>query len=136
MTAACAAGILIGLARQVNGRLSLVTSPLVASTWSHLIGLFALSAAGIWLGNLFPHGSAEAPWYTYLGGPLSVAYVVCGSWSIVRIGAARTALLIVSGQLASGVAIDIAHSLHSSSWLLFLGVVLICIGVVLMQDRQ
>ena len=58
---ACLAGVLVGVSRQVNGRLSLSTSPLVASFWNHLVGLAALTLAGLAMGGLFPPGAGEAP---------------------------------------------------------------------------
>ena len=43
---AFAAGLLVSLSRQLNGRLALATSPLVSSFWNHAVGLAALALAG------------------------------------------------------------------------------------------
>ena len=37
-------GVLVSLSRQVNGRLSLSNSPLIASLWNHLVGFVVLTA--------------------------------------------------------------------------------------------
>lgn len=124
------------MSRQINGRLSLSTSPLIASTWSHIVGFVFLSALGILVGGLFPPGIVSAPWHAYLGGVFSVLYVVGGSLAIVRIGAAHTALLVVGGQVISGAVLDVLYAAHIPSWELCAGVVLIVVGVVLIQQQR
>ena len=136
ISAACSAGILVGMSRQINGRLSLSTTPLIASACSHIIGFVGLSAFGISLGGLFPPGAVSAPWYAYLGGMFSVLYVLSGSWVIVRIGAAHAAFLIVSGQMLSGVVLDIFQAANGQSWELGVGIALILIGIALVHRRQ
>lgn len=88
---ACLAGVLVGVSRQVNGRLSLSTSPLIASFWNHVVGFVALSILGLSVGGLIPAGAADAPWHAYLGGSIGVVFVAAGSWLIARIGAVNTA---------------------------------------------
>ena len=39
------AGVLVGLSRQLNGRLSLSTTPLISSFWNHAIGFALLGGA-------------------------------------------------------------------------------------------
>ncbi|MCR9134938.1 MAG: DMT family transporter [Alphaproteobacteria bacterium] len=90
----------------------------------------------ILLGGLFPLGVTSAPYHAYLGGVFSVLYVVGGSWAIVRMGAANTALLVVCGQVQSGVVLDIMDVEHIPNWELFSGVVLILGGVVLIQRQR
>jgi bacterial/archaeal transporter family-2 protein len=132
---ALAAGALVSLSRQINGRLALATSPLIASFWNHLVGFAALSLLGIFIGGLIPPGAADAPWFAYLGGPLGVVFVAAGSWLIARIGAANTALLVISGQMVSGVALDLLTGVPTTLWVVGLGVLLIMGGVLLMQRR-
>lgn len=70
---ACLAGVLVSLSRQLNGRLSLSTSPLKASFWNHIVGFCVLSVLALVLGQtLLPAGAADVAWYAYLG--LSVLY--------------------------------------------------------------
>ena len=133
---ACAAGLLVGLSRQLNGRLSLSTSPLITSFWNHLVGCVALTVLGLALGGLWPEGAADAPWYAYLGGPIGVVFVALSSWFVARIGAVNTALLIIGGQMIGGLALDLVQSGKLSLWLSGLGVLLIMAGMVVAQGRR
>lgn len=127
------AGVLVAVSRQINGRLSLSTSPLIASFWNHIVGFVALTALGLALGGLIPPGAADAPWHAYLGGPIGVVFVAAGSWLIPRIGAVNTALLVIGGQMVSGVALDLLRDAPMTLWASALGVVLILAGMALTQ---
>jgi transporter family-2 protein len=129
------AGVLVGVSRQINGRLSLSTSPLIASFWNHAVGFAALTALGLFVGGLIPPGAADAPWYDFIGGPIGVVFVAAGSWLIARIGAVNTALLVIGGQMVSGVALDLLRTVSPNLWASALGVVLILGGVALTQRR-
>ena len=133
---AALAGVLVGVSRQVNGRLSLSTSPLVSSFWNHLVGFALLTVIGLGLGGLLPPGIAAAPWYAYLGGPLGVVFVAAGSWLIPRIGATNTALLIIGGQMISGVALDLLSTSPRPVVASAIGIALILAGMVLTQRRR
>ena len=130
------AGLLVGLSRQLNGRLALSGSPLIASFWNHLVGFIALTALGLAIGGLLPAGAADAPWHAYIGGPIGVVFVASGSWLIPRIGAVNTALLVIGGQMVSGVLLDLARGAPSTLWASTLGVVLILGGMALTQRRR
>lgn len=129
------AGLLISLSRQINGRLSLSTSPLAASFWNHAVGLGALTLAGFFIGGIFPPGAENAPWWAYLGGPLGVVFVASGSWLIVRIGATNTALLVIGGQMVTGIALDLLTGHTPVLWASALGVLMIIAGVWISQKR-
>lgn len=133
---AITAGILVGLSRQLNGRLALSTSPLVASFWNHAIGFVFLSGLGLALGNLLLPGAANTPWWAYLGGPVGVVFVASGSWLIARIGAVNTALLVIGGQMVSGVVLDLLRGAPITLWASAFGVVLILAGMALTQRRS
>jgi transporter family-2 protein len=130
------AGVLVGVSRQVNGRLSLSTSPLVSSFWNHVVGFGLLTAIGLGLGGLFPASAAAAPWYAYVGGPLGVVFVAAGSWLIPRIGATNTALLIIGGQMISGVALDLLSAAPRPILTSAIGVAMILGGMALTQRRR
>jgi transporter family-2 protein len=130
------AGILVGVSRQLNGRLSLSTSPMVASFWNHIVGFAVLTVLGIALGGLVPEGARDTPWFNFIGGPIGVIFVAAGSWLLVRIGAANTALLIVGGQMISGVALDWFLADSFSPAPSAIGVGLILAGMALMQKRD
>ncbi|NRP22602.1 hypothetical protein LPJGGPFB_05861 [Ensifer adhaerens] len=133
---ACLAGVLVGVSRQVNGRLSLSTSPLIASFWNHIVGFVALSILGLSIGGLIPEGAADAPWHAYLGGSIGVVFVAAGSWLIARIGAVNTALLVIGGQMVSGVALDVLQGVSAGLLASVLGVTLILVGMALTQRRR
>ncbi len=133
------AGGLIGLSRQVNGRLSLSRGALGASFWNHLVGFLALLAAALALAlasnppNLA--GLAETPLWAWAGGTLGVVFVAAGSWLVARIGAARTALLVIAGQMVSGALLDTLRLGWDGAPLRALGVAVILTGVVLASER-
>ncbi|WP_099864455.1 DMT family transporter [Pararhizobium haloflavum] len=133
---ACLAGLLVGVSRQVNGRLSLSTSPLIASFWNHLVGFVALTAFGFAVGGLIPPGAADAPWHAYVGGPIGVIFVAAGSWLIPRIGAINTALLVIGGQMVSGVVLDALRTPSPAFLASALGVALILSGMALTHRRR
>ncbi|TCM57265.1 transporter family-2 protein [Rhizobium sp. PP-F2F-G48] len=133
---ACSAGILIGISRQINGRLSLSTSPLIASFWNHVVGFAFLTALGLALGDLLPEGVGKVPWYDYLGGPIGVVFVAAGSWVIARIGAVNTALMMIGGQMVSSVLLDLALSVPTALLPTGLGVALVLAGIALSQGKR
>lgn len=129
------AGVLVGLSRQINGRLALSSSPLIASLWNHLVGFVALTILGLSIGGLIPVGAEHAPWTDYVGGPIGVVFVAAGSWLIARIGAVNTALLVIGGQMVSGVALDLVLAAPMTLWATAAGVILILAGTFLTQKR-
>jgi bacterial/archaeal transporter family-2 protein len=129
------AGLLISLSRQLNGRLALSTTALVASYWNHVVGFVVLTALGLVIGGLWPAGALDAPWYAYLGGTLGVIFVASGSWLIARIGAINTAMLVIGGQMVSGVLFDIARGVSENMWINLLGVAMIIAGMTLTAKR-
>ncbi|NMA98383.1 MAG: EamA-like transporter family protein [Phyllobacteriaceae bacterium] len=128
-------GLLIILSRQINGRLSLSTTPLISSFWNHLVGLIFITLLGLAIGDLIPPNLAEIPLWVYLGGALGVFFVASGSWLITRIGAVNTTLLLISGQMVSGVVLDFARGVPITLWACVLGIVLIFAGMALTQRK-
>lgn len=136
VTYAVLGGVLVSLSRQLNGRLALSTTPLVASFWNHLVGFALLTAIGLVIGGLFTAGALETPWWAYLGGPVGVVFVASGSWLIARIGAVNTALLVIGGQMVFGVVIDLVRGASVTVWASALGVILILAGMALTQRSK
>lgn len=129
------AGTLVSVSRQINGRLALSTSALAASFWNHVVGFVFLVAAGLAFGGLWPAGTAEAPWFAWIGGPVGVVFVAAGSVLVARIGAVNTALLIIGGQMVTGVLIDLWRDTPGDPWLRGAGVVLILAGMAILPRR-
>ena len=126
---AVGAGVLIGLSRQLNGRLALSTNAIESSFWNHIVGLVFISVAALFIGGLFEGAPLSAPWWAYLGGPIGFMFIAAGSWAINRIGAAQTAMLIIAGQMISGVLIDVAMGVHGNPIARVAGVGLILGGM-------
>jgi transporter family-2 protein len=133
---AFAGGVFVALSRQINGRLSLSNSPLIASFWNHIVGFVVLTLLGLAIGGLLPEGAADAPWYAFIGGPIGVVFIASGSWLIPRIGAVNTALLVISGQMVSGVVLDLFSNQPPKIWASALGVLLFRAGMALTQRRS
>src|SRR5690606_11256716 len=130
------AGILVSLSRQLNGRLALSTSALIASFWNHAVGFAVLTILGLIIGGLWPQGALDAPWHAYLGGMIGVVFVASGSWLIARIGAVNTAMLVIGGQMVFGVLLDLVRSAGGNLVMSFVGVAMIIAGMALTQKRD
>lgn len=130
------AGVLVGLSRQVNGRLGLSVGALPASFWNHVVGLAALTLLGAAVGGLLPAGAADAPWHAWLGGPIGVLFIAVSSWAVVRIGAVRTSALMIAGQMLSGIAADAANAASGSTAAGVAGVFLILAGLAVVPRRS
>ncbi|WP_347313585.1 DMT family transporter [Defluviimonas sp. SAOS-178_SWC] len=130
------AGVLVSVSRSVNGRLALSTSAMVSSLWNHVVGFVALSAVALIFGRLMPDGVPDAPPTAWAGGTLGVIFVASGSYLVARIGAVATAMLVIAGQMVSGVALDLF--LGHADGLVFktAGVALILAGMGLAQTRR
>lgn len=124
-------GTLVSVSRAINGRLSLATSAMTASFWNHLVGFLFLSAVALLWGGLMPGGWPDAPLTAWFGGTLGVLFVASGSWLVARIGATLTAMLVIAGQMVSGVALDLALGQSDNLLPKFAGVALILAGMAL-----
>ena len=127
-------GVLVSLSRQINGSLSLYTSALHSSYWNHLVGFVFLTAIGIVFGGLFAGDPWGAPWWAYLGGPIGFVFIAASSWAVLRIGAAQTAMLIIAGQMISGVVVDIAIGAAGNTTARIIGVSLILAGMLVARS--
>jgi len=127
-------GVLVSLSRQLNGRLSLSTSALHSSYWNHIVGLIFITIIGAALGGLFAGDPWGAPWWAYLGGPIGFIFIAASSWSITRIGAAQTALLIIAGQMISGVIVDVALGTAGNTTARIIGAGLILAGMIIARS--
>ena len=133
---AFSAGLLIILSRQVNGRLSLSSTPMISSFWNHIVGFVVLTVLGLVIGGLIPANIAEIPWWVFSGGAIGVVFVASGSWLITRIGAVNSTMLVISGQMVSGVVFDLLRGAPVTLWASALGVILIIAGMALTQRKR
>lgn len=133
---AFAAGGLVGASRLLNGRLATSTSALFASFANHLVGFVLLTALGLALGNLITDGAFAGPWYLYFGGPVGLVFVALSSWIIGQIGATRSTMLIIAGQVLGGVLLDLLVNGKSVSPVALAGIALIVAGVAVAQRQR
>ncbi len=130
---AFAAGLLIGLSRQLNGRLSLSTSAMESSLWNHVVGAAFLTLVAVVVSGLFQGDLENIPLWAYLGGPIGVIFIAASSWLITQIGAVSTTMLIIAGQMIFGILFDILRDVPGDLTVRMLGTVLILSGMWLLQ---
>ena len=133
---AIGAGGLVGLSRQLNGRLALSTNAWESSFWNHIVGLVFVSLIAVIAGGLFTNAPLDAPWRAYLGGLIGVLFIAAGSWAIARIGAAQTAMLIIAGQMISGVILDIVLLTQGQLWARAVGIFPILLGIWVTRSQK
>ena len=102
----------------------------------HLMGTVLLGGAlltGVTGGSLY--GATKAPWYSYLGGPLSVLIIwgVLTSVGAAGVSAANTA--IVSAQIMAALALDalgLSGREFNFTWLKAVGAALLIVGTYML----
>ncbi len=103
---ALAGGAAVGMSRSINGRLTMDRGAFRASFWNHFIGFLLLSV----FVALFARDGlvmlGQVPAWAFTGGMVGAVFVAISSYVFPRIGAARSALLIIGGQMIAGLAID------------------------------
>jgi len=127
-------GILIGINRAMNGRLAASIAPMGASFWNHLVG-FCFLVILVYLTSTFDflHTLQEVPLFSYLGGVIGALFVAMNSWVFTRIGATRTILLVIGGQMLGGTILDMATGAIKSVPVQVIGIALIIIGIKIAQ---
>lgn len=136
LIAAFSAGVLVILSRQVNGRMSMSSTPMISSFWNHIVGFVVLTLIGLVVGGLIPANIGEMPWWVFSGGAIGVVFVASGSWLITRIGAVNSTLLVIAGQMVFGVIFDFLRGAPVTIWASALGIVMILAGMALTQRRR
>jgi transporter family-2 protein len=110
LVAATIGGALASAQQALNGRVQRATGEaLLATTVNFAAGMILLTVAFAVVAGT-GHGPATpwppAPWI-YAGGVLGIAYIAFATWSVRALGVLRLGLLLVAGQLAGGVLIDL-----------------------------
>jgi transporter family-2 protein len=104
---AAVAGLLMAVQGSINSALGKVTGVLEATLLVHIVGV--VFAAALLLGGLRTGQIGRltaAPWWTYLGGILSVALTYGVARTIPQVGAAVATTAIIVGQVATAALID------------------------------
>lgn len=136
-------GACIGLSRSLNGQLSLGKGPFKASLYNHLVGFFILTLMLLslpnGLSNPISNWSLES-WPLYLGGLIGALYVALNSYVLNKLGAMKAALLVISGQMVTGILLDALLTQGASKALPLVmqsfGVGFILLGIVLLQRKK
>jgi bacterial/archaeal transporter family-2 protein len=110
LVAAALGGALASIQQALNGRVQRATGePLLATTVNFAAGTVLLAVAFAVVAGT-GNGPGE-PWppalWLYAGGVLGIGYIVAAVWSVRPLGVLRLGLLLVAGQLAGGVAVDV-----------------------------
>jgi transporter family-2 protein len=116
--------------------LALSSTAMISSFWNHAVGFVFLTVIGIFTGGIIPPDILDMPWWLVTGGALGVVFVASGSWLITRIGAVRTTLLVIAGQMVFGVIFDLLRGAPVTLWASALGVLLILAGTALTQRQR
>ncbi|MBP1852581.1 DMT family transporter [Rhizobium halophytocola] len=103
---ALAGGAAVGMSRSVNGRLTMDRGAFEASFWNHLSGFVLLSVFILIAERANVALLGGTPGWALCGGIIGAVFVAISSYVFPRIGANRSALLIIGGQMITGLAID------------------------------
>lgn len=122
-------GVCISLSRSLNGRLSMERNAFYASLWNHIVGFIFLSLVLVVQHDDIASFHFNAPWYAYVGGAMGALFVAINSYVLPRMGSTQAAMLIISGQIISGVIIDQLSHPTNMLWIQLLSVVLIVSGI-------
>lgn len=123
-------GLIIALARVINARLSESKGPMRASFWNHLVGFLLLVIIVIVTsGFSFLYSIRDVPAPAYLGGIIGACFVALNSFVMPKIGAMRTILLVISGQMITASILDLLTNSIASVSAQILGIFLILLGI-------
>lgn len=131
-------GVFMAVQGSLNAALGKVVGVLETTFIVHIVGtvILAVLLFVFKLGKGNMAAISQAPWYTYLGGVVSVfiIYLVCAS--IPQVGVANATTAIIVGQVLTAVAIDYfgAFGLKQMAWgwSQIAGVALLAIGAKLL----
>ncbi|WP_198553511.1 MULTISPECIES: DMT family transporter [unclassified Shewanella] len=127
-------GCCISFCRILNGRLGQDTSAFNASLWNHVVGFVFLSIIVYCTSSLPVNIVMKAPVTAWLGGVIGALFVALNSYVLSRVGATLTALLVIGGQLLTGVLWDAIS--HGAEFSQLAGVLCILAGVLLTKYNQ
>lgn len=122
-------GLLIATNRVFNAKLGLHISGAGAAFWNHLVGFLFLA----FIMGFFTTGEGSAiggvPFYLFLGGIIGACYVAINSFVMPRIGATKTTVLVIVGQVVLGTIIDGFNGKISDLNMTILGISLVILGM-------
>lgn len=131
-------GILMAVQGSLNAALSKVIGLLETNFVVHVVGtgilIMLLFVGRLGRGNL--HALSQAPWYTYLGGVISVFIIYLVAASIPKVGVANATTAIIVGQVLTAMLIDhfggFGLERIPCGWIQMVGLLLLAIGARLL----
>ena len=124
-------GCCIGLCRILNGRMATHHGVLKASFFNHVVGFIFLSLILFLVATPSFSTLANAPLLSWTGGILGVLFVALNSHVLAQLGATWTALLVISGQMLTGIMLELFTADIATSQII--GGLLIVAGVFYSQ---
>lgn len=135
-----AAGIGVPIQTASNAALGKsLGGPMHSTLAVFLIGLLLLVLIFTLQKNNLPGEAAiaQAPWWSWLGGPLGVAYIFVLILVAPKIGMASAVGFVILGQILGAVLLDhfgwLNFPIHKINWQRALGAILMIIGVFLIR---
>lgn len=130
---AVVAGGLVVLSMSLNSGLGQRIGVFRAGAVNYAVGLAGALVVALVLGWGSP--TAGGPWWAWTGGLLGVAIVVVSNVVLPKISVALSALLIVLGQLGTGVALDALRTGSLPPTVLG-GAALVVVGALVARGRK
>lgn len=122
-------GISITVSRILNAKLGTYVSSSGASVWNHLTGFLILIPILPFLNHPTPIDYAAIPFVLYIGGLIGSVYVLINNVVIPKIGATKSTMLLIAGQIVVGVMIDFKNGKISNLPINLFGVSLVLLGM-------
>ncbi|KJG38615.1 hypothetical protein UA32_09330 [Photobacterium angustum] len=127
-------GCCISFCRVLNGRLSQDTSAFYASFWNHVVGFIFLSLVVYFSSTVPVKTIMDAPAIAWLGGVMGALFVALNSYVLSKVGATLTVILVITGQLLTGVVWDaISNGVELTP---LLGILCILMGILVTKRGQ
>lgn len=130
---AAGAGALVVLSMSLNSALGRKIGVFRAGAVNYVVGLAGALAAALALG--YNVGTTAPPWWAWTGGLLGVAVVVASNVVLPRVSVALSFLLIVVGQLGTGLVLD-AFRTGAMPPLSLAGAGLVVLGALVARDQR
>lgn len=128
-------GAFVAAGRSMNARLGEAKGVFQSSFWNHFGGAVFILLLIPLFGSIEFSALAKVPFWTLTGGVIGAGFVAISSFVFPRLGATRSALLIIGGQMGAGLVIDMMLAGTKLAPMHFLGLALIVAGIVVARLR-
>lgn len=128
---ALGSGVAIVISRTINAEYGKHTSPIGSAFFNYIMaltGAVVTALVAAWAGKGLPSDPVTAPWWAYMGGVVSVSFVLLSNITVPRLPSLQATLLVFVGQVFTGIFIDLCTK-EGFSPKTFWGGVLVAAGV-------